>query len=133
MAGVRGYVVGLPLGLVSLSLAAAVAIAGPQVEGLKDRHDRCIESAEGRRYEQRAVERFWGDAAFMSECAPPGSPIPERLTIFFEVRSDGAMGELSIRPQTETAMCIRKHVLGRRFDPPPSNAFVVRIDLKFNE
>lgn len=62
-------------------------------------------------------------------CASEG-PMPEPLTIYFEVKKDGRMGALVSDPKTTVAKCIMKKVRNRRFPTPPSE-FVVRIDLAF--
>jgi len=124
----------LALAVVLLSLCSvSSAIVESGAEGLKARHDRSIATSQGRQYEEGAVRRFWGDARFMQECAPKGSPIAEPLTIYFEVGADGRMGRLLITPETAVGKCIRGHVLGRRFDAPPAGDFVVKIDLEFRE
>jgi len=56
--------------------------------------------------------------------------VAEPLTIFFVVKRDGTMSEISIAPETKVGACIKKHVANRKF-PIPEKDFVVRIDLQF--
>ncbi len=97
---------------------------------LEERNKIDTQTSEGKTYEMEATKVFWGNATFMRECAPPGSPVAEPLTILFVVKKDGTMGEMSITPETKVAACIKKHVANRRF-PIPKKEFVVRIDLQF--
>jgi len=99
---------------------------------LETRYQKSISTPQGKEYEMKAVQAFWGDASFMRECAPPNTPIADPLTIYFEVKPDGGMGELVISPETKVASCIAKNVKNRHFPKPPSE-YVVKIDLNFTK
>ncbi len=110
----------------------AFSAHGVDTKMLEARYQKSISTPQGKEYEMKAVQAFWGDASFMRECAPPNTPIAEPLTIYFEVKPDGGMGQLVIHPETKVANCIAKNVKNRRFPTPPKD-YVVKIDLKFTE
>jgi hypothetical protein len=99
---------------------------------LDARNRQCVASAEGRQYELEATRTFWGDASFMQECVPPGTPAPGPLTIYIQVRPDGSMGSVVITPDTPLAACIKKATVNRRFSPPPGEC-VVKVSLNFTQ
>ncbi len=112
--------------------SSGTTLSQPTLAELKARNRELTSTSEGKRYEMDAIRVFFGDARFMRECAPPNAPIAQSLDMFFEVNPDGRMNYLVITPETEVAECIRKHIADRRF-PPPSQPFVVNINLKFKE
>ena len=114
------------LALVSFS------VHGADTKSLEARYQKSISTPHGQEYEMKAVQAFWGDASFMRECAPPNTPIAEPLTIYFEVKPDGGMGQLVLNPETKVATCIARHVKNRRFPKPPFD-YVVKIDLNFTK
>jgi hypothetical protein len=116
---------------VLLTLVACSAY-GADSRTFEARYQKSISTPQGQEYEMKAVQAFWGDAGFMRECAPPNTPIAEPLTIYFEVKPDGGMGQLVISPETKVANCIVKNVKNRRFPKPP-NDYVVKIDLNFTK
>jgi hypothetical protein len=79
-----------------------------------------------------SAKAFWGDASFMRECVPASVKIAAPFTIYFEVRPDGALGDVLFVPETKTAECIRQHVMDRRFPTPPGGAYVTKIDMRFS-
>lgn len=97
---------------------------------LEERNKIDTQTSKGKAYEIDAIKAFWGNAAFMRECAPPGTPVAEHLKILFVVKRDGTLGEIVIAPETKVGSCIRKHVAKRKF-PIPKKEFVVRIYLQF--
>ena len=97
---------------------------------LVTRNEKSISTPQGKEYEMKAIQAFWGDAGFMRKCSPSSGQIPEPLTILFEVRSDGHIGEYKISPDTKVGRCIAEHTRHRLLPLPPIN-FVVRIDLTF--
>lgn len=115
-----------------LFLFLVLPAQGTDIKTLEARYQESITTPHGKEYEMKAVQAFWGDASFMRECAPPNSPIAESLTIYFEVKRDGGMGELIINPKTKVANCIAKNVKIRQFPKPP-NEYVGKIDLQFTE
>lgn len=108
------------------------ACSAVRIHRLATRNQQCTATPEGRQFEQEVVRAFWGDASFMRECAPTGSPVTDPLTIYVEVKTDGRMGTLAITPDTQVARCIRAHVMERQF-PLPATVFVAKIDLQFTE
>ena len=117
--------------LMLLSLVAFTAHAA-DTKILEARYQKSISTPQGKEYEMKAVQAFWGDASFMRECAPPNTPIAESLTIYFEVKPEGAMRQIVISPDTNIANCIVRNVKNRSFPNPPKD-YVVKIDLKFTE
>ncbi len=111
---------------------AAFSAHGSDTKTLETRYQKSISTPQGQEYEMKAIQAFWGDAGFMRQCAPPNAPIPESLTIYFEVKADGDMGQLVISPETKVANCIAKNVVNRHFPKPPKD-YVVKIDLEFTE
>lgn len=97
---------------------------------MDQRYRSSIETPEGQTYEPIAVAAFWGDAAFMQACAPPGGPAPQPFTIYFEVLQTGQLGLVVFNPETEVARCIGSAVAGRGFPSPPGT-FVGKIDMTF--
>lgn len=97
---------------------------------MDQRYRSSIETPEGQTYEPIAVAAFWGDAAFMQTCAPPGGPAPQPFTIYFEVLQTGQLGLVVFNPETDVARCIGGAVAGRTFPSPPGT-FVGRIDMTF--
>ncbi|MCI0636773.1 MAG: hypothetical protein L0206_23080, partial [Actinobacteria bacterium] len=120
------------LALVLLGLFGASDVEAVHVDGLQTRHHQSVATAAGREYEAKAVRAFWTDASFMRECAPPGSSIPEPLTLWFAIEDDGTLSDLAIAPETPIAKCIRRRVADRVFPEPPA-PFVARIDLSFRD
>lgn len=121
---VRVILAGAALGL------ASAAHAGSTIADLDARSRRDVASPEGQAYEMKAVGAFWGDAQFMRLCVPPSAPIAGPLTIYAEIKPDGAMGELVIVPKTAVARCIEENTRDRRFPNPPG-LFMLKIDLSF--
>ena len=99
---------------------------------LDERNRVNVESSEGREYEMKAIQAFWGSPHFMSTCVPRNAPLPKSHTIYFEVNPDGKMQRLVINPITQVANCIAKNVYNRQLPKPPSD-FVVKIELNFTE
>jgi len=62
----------------------------------------------------KAVQVFWGDARFLSACAPSDRPLPAPFTIYLEIRADGTLGTLLMDPETKVGNCIRNHVANRK-------------------
>jgi hypothetical protein len=118
--------------LLVFTVAVALPVYAASLKELEARNQKDTATSQGREYEMKASQAFWGDAGFMRECVPPSAPIAESLTIYFEVKGDGRMGQLEITPQTKVAKCIAKHVQNRAFPKPPSE-FVVKIDLNFKK
>ena len=97
---------------------------------LRARSRKDIATPQGRAYEAKAVQVFWGDARFLSACAPSDRPLPAPFTIYLEIRADGTLGTLLMDPETKVGNCIRNHVANRHFEKPPGE-FVLKIDLSF--
>lgn len=117
-------------------LFALVCSAGatpPRVDSLESRYERCIATPGGKRYESAVGAAFWGDAAFMQTCVPPGSPLAQPFDIFIAIGADGAMTDLTFEPETDAARCIKARVKERHFEPPPVPGCVIKIELKFTE
>ena len=115
-----------------LLFLVVLPVQSADTKTLEARYQKSISTPQGKEYEMKAVQAFWGDASFMRECAPPSTPIADPLTIYFEVKRDGGMGELVISPETKVANCITKHVKNRHFPKAP-NEYVVKIDLNFTK
>lgn len=98
---------------------------------MEERVRTSMETPEGQSYEATAVAAFWGDAAFLQACAPPGGPAPQPFTIYFEVLRNGQLGLVVFHPETDVARCIGNAVLGRTFPPPPGDAYVAKISMTF--
>jgi hypothetical protein len=111
-------------------LLVAFSAEGADIEDLEARHQISISTPQGKSYEMKAVQAFWGDAGFMRTCAPSDIPTPNPITIYFEVKPDGSLGQVVIHPRTRAGSCIATNVEDRRFPTPP-NDYVGRIDLKF--
>ncbi len=120
------------LAFVLLGLFGAPVEGVARVENLEQRYRHSVASPAGREYETKAVRAFWGDARFMRECAPPGAPLPEPLTIWFAIEDDGSLSELAVAPETAIGKCIGRKVSDRVFPEPPG-PFVARIDLSFRD
>jgi hypothetical protein len=118
------------LAFVLLGLFGANPADSARLASLEERHRQSIASPAGREYETEALRAFRGDATIVGECAPPGSPRPDPVTIWFAIEGDGRVGELAIDPATHVARCIAIRVRGRAFPEPPG-PFVARIDLSF--
>ncbi|RZV37300.1 MAG: hypothetical protein EX272_05760 [Chromatiales bacterium] len=113
-------------------ILSATCLAETDLAILEEEHQQSIATADGKAFEMTAVQAFWGDAAFMRECVPADAELPEPLTIFFEVESNGALGELVIAPQNEVARCISEAVSQRRFPVPP-HRWIGKIELSFTK
>ena len=101
-----------------VGLAFLISCGGrTNVAALEQRNERDTASAEGEAFEMEAIRAFWGDAAFMRECAPPQAATADSVTIYFEVRTDGSLGELLITPDTPVGRCIAAAVEDRQFPP----------------
>ena len=105
---------------------------GLSLQDLEQLYQQNISKPGGREYACKAIKAFWGNLAFMRECAPPNAPTAESFTIFFQVLPNGRMGQIYLFPETSVGKCIKKHVLKRNF-PMPAEPFVVRIRLAFTE
>jgi hypothetical protein len=106
------------------------ASAAPNVEEMATRAQQSL--ARDNKYSMISAKAFWGDASFMRECVPASVKIAAPFTIYFEVRPDGALGDVLFVPETKTAECIRQHVMDRRFPTPPGGAYVTKIDMRFS-
>jgi hypothetical protein len=85
-------------------------------------------------YEMVSIREFWGDASFMKDCARPNSPLPAAFTIYFEVLPSGQLGLVDLEPNTPVAMCIKQHVMGQTFTPPPGGVpYVTKIEMAFQQ
>ena len=116
--------------LFSALFLVASCLAETEVEMLEAKHQQSIASEDGKAFEMRTVQAFWGDTAFMRECVPPDADSPEPLVIYFEVELDGSLGELVITPENDVARCISNAVSQRRFPDPP-HKWVGKIELSF--
>jgi hypothetical protein len=114
------------LAFVLLGLFGSTPEDTAHLASLEERHRQSVASPAGRKYEPKALRAFFGDSAFLSECAASESPDP--ITIWFAVAEDGRMGELAIDPASHAARCIAIAVRGRTFPAPPG-PFVGRVDL----
>lgn len=108
----------------------ASCLADSDFAMLEEKHQQSIASEDGKAFEIKAVQAFWGDAAFMQECVPPDADSPEPLVIYFVVTPDGFLGELVISPQNDVARCISEAVSHRQFPNPP-HEWVGKIALSF--
>ena len=113
-------------------ISSAFIANASDIDAMEARHQASIASNEGKTYEMKAAQAFFGDAAFMRECAPPGVTTPETVTIYFEVMPAGKMGELLILPEGKVSKCISGHVRDRAFPSPPET-YVGKIELTFKE
>ena len=116
----------------SLFVVASTFTSAATVEQLEARANQCLETADGRSYDEVANRAFWGDASFMGECAPPGGAIADPITIYVEILPDGRMGQLEIVPQTPVARCIMAKATARTFPKPPG-PYVLKIELRFTK
>jgi hypothetical protein len=82
------------------------------------------------KYERTAVQAFWGDAAFMRECAPSNGPVASPFEIYLEILPNGRIGRSLFVPETTTAKCVKERTAGRVF-PKRSRAFVLQIAMSF--
>lgn len=109
----------------------ASELTGAQtIAELEARAEKDAGSQAGSAYQMQATQAFWGNAAFMKECVPPGSQNVDSFSIFLEIKADGQMGQLDFKPTTAVAQCIASKVKGRQFPAPPY-PYVLRIDLRF--
>jgi hypothetical protein len=111
--------------LFSMASVNAMTLTELEARAAKD-----AASQAGSAYQMQATQAFWGNAAFMKECAPPGSQNVEPFSIFLEIKADGQMGQLDFKPTTAVAQCIASKVKGKLFPAPPY-PYVLRIDLRF--
>jgi hypothetical protein len=117
---------------VALVSAGGQAAPVPTARDLDARNRRDTATPAGREFERKVVSAFWGDAAFVRECAPPDAPVPEPFTIWLEIKRDGSMGALVMEPETSVAKCIRKRLPPRTFEKPAAD-FVASIELSFKK
>jgi len=89
-------------------------------------------SQEGKDYEAKVVNIFFGDKKFMSTCFPENGPVPDPVKIYFEITPKGTLGELKINPGDDAAKCIKKNLKVMHF-PKPENKFIAKITLKFKD
>ena len=114
----------------SALLLTASCLADSDFAKLEEKHQQSIASEDGKAFEMKAVQAFWGNAAFMQKCVPPDADSPEPLVIYFEVTPDGSLGELVISPKNDVAICISDAVAERRFPNPP-HEWIGKIELSF--
>ncbi len=91
-----------------------------------------VANQNGKNFEAEVVRNFWGDAKFMMQCVPPGSPIHKPFTIYIEILKTGKIGELAFTLNTNATKCIESFVRKRQF-LKPQNPFVAKIELSFKE
>jgi len=103
---------------------------GLSLQELEQLNQLCISERGGRKYELEATKAFFGDLSFLRECAPPDAPVADSFTIYFQVLTNGRMGEIYFFPETPVATCVRRHVIDKTF-PRPTRPFVVKIPLSF--
>lgn len=120
------------LRFIVLVLFVTTTYASSVVDELEERNKVAVASPEGEKYEMNAVMAFWASPHFMMQCLPPGSPIHDPFSVFFEVMENGGMGALVFTETDHVTECITKNVISRIF-PIPAKPFVVRIDLSFTE
>jgi hypothetical protein len=125
-----GLVRGIASGLCVIGAVACVTPPAPWTVA-EARSTAGAFASQDPEYRRAAVQAFWGDAAFMRECAPPGAPLAQAFDIYFEVQSSGARGRILVDPVTEVAQCVQRNTVARMF-PKPDSSFVVHIALKFN-
>jgi hypothetical protein len=89
-----------------------------------------LATPEGRAYEEQANKAFWGSASFMGECAPITSKLPDPVTLYVEILSDGRMGQFEIIPMTDVAKCIKERRGSVQFPKPPV-PYVLKLQLRF--
>ena len=58
-------------------ISAAFIANASDIDAIEARHQASIASNEGKTYEMKAAQAFFGDAAFMRKCAHPGVTTPE--------------------------------------------------------
>jgi hypothetical protein len=125
----------MPQSVIYTVLAAAL-LAGtramPQdIDALSKRATASHATDAGRAYGNTAVATFLKDASLMRDCAPPNATRADNLIVFFEVTKGGEMKNLVILPKSKAAECVRSHVAGRHFPPPPAAGFEQKINLAF--
>lgn len=86
----------------------------------------------GKNIEMEVVKNFWGNAKFMMQCIPPGSPIHKPFTIYIEILKTGKIGQLAFTLNTKATKCIETFVRKKQFIKP-KNSFVAKIKLHFKE
>ena len=64
-------------------LMSGLCFAESDLSKLEAKHLRSIASEEGKAFEMKAVQTFWGNSAFMRECVPPEAVLPEPLVVYF--------------------------------------------------
>jgi hypothetical protein len=83
-----------------------------------------------RDYRGVALQTFWGDAAFMRACAPPGTPVAAPFDIYFEIQTNGRIGRILFAPETVVlthgrfvppARSVSEFMLGSRDSPVERN------------
>lgn len=110
--------------------ALLVAASNPEAKE-KEMAARVSESlARDSSYEMVSVREFWGDASYLGKCTNKNNPPPQPFTIYFEVLSNGSLGQLLFVPETPVAQCIKQHVQSRHFTKPPGT-YVTRIEMSF--
>ncbi len=117
--------------LISLFLVSSAAHASNITE-LEKRNIADVERPNGKNIEMEVVKNFWGDAKFMMQCVPPGSPIHEPFTIYIEILKTGKIGQLAFTLDTKATKCIESFVRKKQFIKP-ENPFVAKIKLSFKE
>ena len=120
--------------LAALCLFGAFSLSAIASSSVDDMSTRARQSlARDAAYEMTSTREFWGDASFMKDCVPPGSPVQAPFAIYFEVLPNGHLGSLLFAPATPLSACIKRHISGRRFSNPPAGvSYVTKIDLTFD-
>lgn len=106
-------------------------MADVDLAALEKDHEASIATPEGKAFEMKATQAFFGDVGFMRQCVPPDADLPEPLIIYYEVQADGSLGALTISPQTDIAQCISAAISGRTFPYPP-HRWIGKIELDFS-
>lgn len=115
--------------IITCALAVIPAVRAEEA-GRDERFRRCI--AKDPDYESKVLPVFWGDAAFMTKCAPKDGPVPSGFVIWVGIGPDGSQQELLAEPDSDTSRCIQRFVKDRKFPAPPTNDCMIRIDMSFS-
>jgi len=117
--------------LISLFLLSS-SVHASSVAELEKRNIADIEKPNGKNIEMEVVKNFWGDAKFMMQCVPPGSPIHKPFTIYIEILKTGKIGQLAFTLNTKATKCIETFVRKKQF-LKQETPFVAKIKLSFKE
>jgi len=118
--------------VITLMLSSVGTAFCQSVEELEKKHLASIATHEGKAYESVAAAEFSSDLSFMPKCARRAGVNTGAVTIYYEVTSEGEVGNLYMTPNSVLVECIHAHIIFRKFTPPPKT-WVGKITLTISQ